>query len=556
MIEIGINKLHKNYGYNPVLMDFSLEVKTGDRLGLVGKNGTGKSTLLKIISGEETPDKGSVSIRRGSTLGYLEQIPTLPGDGGTVREELYKVFADVFKTEAEMKQLEQAMAGEPDTAKLEKLMEDYQNVQTRYLAMDGYSVEEKFGRIVTGFSLSELLDRPFHVLSGGQKTIVKLACTLLNEPDILLLDEPTNHLDVKTLEWFEGFLAKYSGTVLIISHDRYFLDKVTNKTAILERGACQVFHGNYSFSLKEKERLLLLEFEDYKNQQKKIAAMKAAIKRYRLWAAKGDNEAFYKKAKELEKRLEKMEILEKPQLEKPKIPLHFDGSRAGHDILTIKHLDFAFDCTRLFDDLELALFEKEKACLMGDNGTGKTTLLKIILEQLPGQPAEKLLGDLTEHEKHIKLAPSAKTGYIPQEIRFEDDGKNIFETFRYAYPCTEEYARRTLSRYFFFGDSIFKRVSSLSGGEKVLLKLCILIQQEVNFLILDEPTNHIDIETREMLEEALLDYNGTLLFISHDRYFISKIGTRMLTLSGGKIESFYGDYQTYTAYKQQQKGPA
>jgi len=298
-----------------------------------------------------------------------------------------------------------------------------------------------------------------------------------------------------------------------------------------------MYHGNYSFSVEEQERELLIEFEHFKVQQKKIEAMKAAIKRFREWGARADNPKFFRKAKELEKRLEKMELIDRPQLEKKLIPLEFSSDRSSRDVLTAKDFSFSFGKLQLFDGTELLIQEKEKACLMGDNGTGKTTFIHAVLGLLDG------------YSGMVKLAPKAKIGYIPQEIRFENPKQTVLEYFRMECPMPENQARSILSRYFFYGENVFKRVSSLSGGEKVLLKLSVLVQREVNFLVLDEPTNHIDIETREMLEEALSEFNATILFISHDRYFIRKIGNRMLEIKNKKIESFYGDYDTYRAYK-------
>lgn len=541
MIEIGMNEIHKNFGFKAVLSGLCLEAMTKERIGIVGRNGTGKSTILKIITGEENADKGTVSIRKGATLGYLEQIPTLTDSDKTAGDILRSVFTAVFETEDRMRLMEAKMAEETDADALETLMEDYQLIQSQFLAMDGYSVEERLNRVIQGFSLDPLLDRPFNVLSGGQKTLIGLACTVLREPDILLLDEPTNHLDMKTLEWFEDYLSRYNGTVLIVSHDRYFLDKVTNKTIILDTGKATVYHGNYSWSVKEQERELLIEFEHFKVQQKKIEAMKAAIKRFRLWGSLNpDNASFYRKAKELEKRLEKMDMIDRPQLEKKQIPLEFSSDRSSRDVLTAENFSFSFGELKLFDGAELLLQEKEKACLMGDNGTGKTTFIQAVLGMLDGYTGT------------VKLAPKAKIGYIPQEIRFEEPKQSVLEYFRMECPSPENQARSILSRYFFYGENVFKRVSSLSGGEKVLLKLAVLVQREVNFLVLDEPTNHIDIETREMLEEALSEFDATILFISHDRYFIRKIGNRMLEIQNRKIQSFYGDYDTYKAYKANQ----
>lgn len=534
MIEIGMHEITKNFGFKQILNGASFEIMTGDRVAIVGRNGSGKTTLFKIIAGEEQPDQGTVSIRRGATLGYLEQIPDLSDSGETTSQVLQKPFEKAFMVEKELRRLEAVMAEEIDPDQLEKLMEDYAEAQDTFQALDGYAMEENYNKIVTGFSLQELLERPFNALSGGQKTIVKLASTILMQPDILLLDEPTNHLDVKTLEWFEDFVSKYRGTVVIISHDRYFLDKAVNKTVILEAGTCQMFHGNYSFSLQEQERLMLLEFEQYKNQQKKIAAIKAAIKRFREWGARADNPKFFKKAAELELRLEKMEMIERPQLEKPSIPLSFAGDRTGKEVLKLEEFSLTLGQLSLFEDAKVTVYEKEKVCLMGGNGTGKTSLVKSVLEQ-----------DMP-YVGTVKINPSAAVGYIPQEIRFEREKDSVLESFRKEYICSEQEARNLLARYFFYGDNVHKRVSALSGGEKVLLKLAALIQNQVNFLILDEPTNHIDIETREMLEEALLDYKGTLLFVSHDRYFINRIAGRILEIRDRNISSFYGNYDEYS----------
>jgi len=534
MIEIGMSHVAKNYGFKQILEDVSLEIKAGDTCAIVGRNGAGKTTLFKILTGEETIDKGSVSIRKGATVGYLEQIPEQLEVDMLARDVLRASFADVIVFAQKLSELEAQMAQPLEPDALDKVMKTYARLQDQFMSMNGYEITEQFNYIVSIFGLKDILERPFNILSGGQKTRVKLAATLLLQPDILLLDEPTNHLDIKTLEWLEGFLLKYQGTVVIISHDRYFLDKVTTKTIILESGKCQIFNGNYSYSLKEQERLLLIEFEQYKTQQKKILAMKAAIKRFRQW----DTEKSIKRAKELEKRLEKMEQLDKPQLEKAKIPLHFEGNRTGQDVLMVEGFNLNLSGNQLFESADLQIYFKEKVCLMGDNGTGKTSFIFAVMNKLSGFTGE------------IRINPSIKMGYIPQEIRFEDDKNTMVNEFRKEYPCTEGEARNILAKYSFFKDDVYKRVSTLSGGEKVLLKLAALIQNEVNFLVLDEPTNHIDIETREMMEEALLNFKGTLLFISHDRYFINKIADKIICVEDKQFTSLYGNYDDY---KKQEK---
>jgi len=538
MITINMNHVAKNYGFNPVLKDVNLEIMSGERTAIVGRNGSGKTSLFKMITGEETPDKGTVSIRKGATIGYLEQIPILLEGDMSVEDVLNTSFTEIKEFEKQLNKLEGLMSKTTDSDKLTKLLNDYARMQEQFLLMAGYEVTEQLNHMVSIFHLKELLKQSFNTLSGGQKTRVKLAATLLKKPDILLLDEPTNHLDIQTLEWLEVFLTRYLGTVVIISHDRYFLDRVVTKTILLDGGKCETFKGNYSFTLKERERLLLLEFEKFKTQQKKVEAMKAAIKRFREWGAKGDNEKFFKKAKELEQRLEKLELLENPKLGRPKLNLQFTGARTGSDVLVVEDFSLIVGDQLLFDEASVQIYVKEKVCMMGANGTGKTSFVMAAM------------GDNLDFDGKITLNPSAKIGYIPQEIRFEDEKELVLDAFRREYRCTEGEARNILAKYYFFSDDVFKRANTLSGGEKVLLKLAVLIQKEVNFLILDEPTNHIDIETREILEEALLDYKGTLLFISHDRYFINKVANKLIHTQDKKLISYNGNYAEYKRFMQ------
>lgn len=536
MTEFSLNQIRKNFGFKAVLNGLSLEVMTGERAALVGRNGTGKSTILKLVAGMETPDAGEVSIRRGASVAMLEQIPRLRTADCDVRCVLLEAFADVLEAETLLRTLENEMAADPEN--WEALTARYDDAQNRYAALGGYEMEARFQKIVQGFRLTGLLDRAYNVLSGGQKTVVNLAAAVLREPDILLLDEPTNHLDMETLEWFEAFLSKYRGAVLIVSHDRWFLDRVATRTIVLEGSRCTSFAGNYSFAMREQERLMLLEFEQYKNQQKKMEAMRAAIKRFREWGAQADNPKFFQKAKTLELRLEKMEKLERPQLEKPRLPIAFSGARTGREVLKITDFSLSFGETRLLEHAQLLVEEKDRVCLMGGNGTGKTSLLRAVLGELAGA------------EGNVVFNPGVQLGYIPQEIRFPTESDTVLEAFRRDCVSTEGEARAILARYFFYGTSVFKRVSALSGGEKVFLKLAILLQNQVNFLILDEPTNHIDIETREMLEEALLEFPGTLLFVSHDRFFIGKIATRLALLHDRRIERFDGQYGDYLIWKE------
>lgn len=525
MLEIGINQITINFGFEDVLDGASFEVMTGDRIGLVGRNGCGKSTILKMIAGLIKPNQGTVNIRSGAIIGYMEQIPSQTDVDTTVHDVLMEPFDALVDIERRMRRLEASMA-DAEGDELDKLMRSYAYQQSLFESSGGYEIEESLARICTGLELTDILMRPFSVLSGGQKTLVVLARTLLRQPDILLLDEPTNHLDMRMLRWFERYLSKYKGTVLIVSHDRYFLDAATTKTVLLRSGCCKLYHGNYSFSQQEAERELLVEFEQYKNQQKKIAAMKAAISRYREWANRSSNEDLYRKAKELERRLDKMEMLERPTMEKAKIPLGFSGRRTGKELIRLKEMPLSVGGLELLRGATFTLFYQDRVCLLGDNGSGKTTLIR------------KIMATARNEQGCVFVSSSAKIGYIEQEIRFADDKMSVFDAFKLEHPCPDGIARGLLAQYFFTGDKIMKRVSTLSGGEKVLLKLAILVQHEINLLILDEPTNHIDINTREILELALEDFKGTILFISHDRYFISKLATRVLVIEGKALHVY------------------
>lgn len=535
MIEIGLNNVKKNYGFNNVLDGIELEVNTGERVAIVGKNGSGKTTLFKIIADIEKADSGNVSTRNGATIGILEQIPKKVDSSYTVKDVLNIGISDLIIVEDQMKLLEEKMSDPNNMDQLDSIMKEYGAVQDKYIAKGGYDIEEKMSKICIGFNLSDdKLNQSYNSLSGGEKTITNLASLLLSNPDILLLDEPTNHLDIQTLEWLEGFLNNYKGTVVINSHDRYFLDKVANKTVLLENGKSNIYHGNYSYFLEEDERRTLAEFEVYKNQQKRVAAMKESIKKLREFGTIGNNEIFFKRAKSIEKRLEKLELMDKPITDKGKLPLNFEmNERSGKDVLKVSDLGIVLGDKEIFDGANMQIVYGQKTCLIGKNGTGKSTLIRAVL------------GDVKQDQGEIKLGSNVKIGYIPQEVYFEDDKKTVIEEFREDFHNGETALRATLSKFMFNGENVFKRVGSLSGGEKVRLKLAALMQQDTNFLILDEPTNHIDIDTRETLEDALQEYKGTLLFVSHDRYFINKLAENVLDIENKQINNYVGNYDFY-----------
>ncbi len=539
MIEIAMNNAKRNFGFKNVLDGFDLEATTGERIALIGPNGCGKTTIFKIIAGEEKLDSGMVTTRKGASIGLLSQIPPKVSDDYTVRDLLLKDFQKLFEVERKMRECEQKLAT-ASPKDMDYLLSAYGKLQDYFQNMGGYEIDEKVSKICNGFKISDdMLDRAFNTLSGGEKTIVNLASLIISNPDILLLDEPTNHLDIDTLEWFEQFLANYKGTVIISSHDRYFLDKVATKTIFIDKGKADVYHGNYTYYLQERERRALAEFEEYKNQQKQIEAMKNTVKKLREWGTQGDNPRFFRRAACIEKRLEKMEMLDRPDTKKT-LPLDFEvKGRSGKDVLVVDDLGLMAGDKVLLDGAEMSVQYGEKVCLMGKNGTGKSTFIKALLDPTSDYVCQG----------EIKLGSQVSIGYIPQEIHFEDDNATILDVSRKSFTGSETQLRASLAKFLFYGENVFKRVGTLSGGEKVRLKLFELIQKKANLLILDEPTNHIDIDTKEMLEEALSEYAGTLLFISHDRYFINQLAERIENIEDCQFVNYLGNYDYYKDQK-------
>ncbi|WP_313181676.1 ribosomal protection-like ABC-F family protein [Lacrimispora sp.] len=563
MIELSINNLTKFYGANKIFETICFEVKTGERIGLIGKNGCGKTTIMKIIMGRfkesnlnlqgrfedtgqvqvgeasygeevsEDYQAGEVNLRKGIKVGYLNQIPVYSEDTKAI-DVIRMAFQKVFDLKRRLSELEgvfQTSSGE----KLEKALLSYGRLAEEYEIAGGYELETKINKITEGLKINDILKQlPFHSLSGGEKTRVILAKILLEEPDILLLDEPTNHLDLETTEWLEGFLKDYKGSVLIISHDRYFLDNVAMKIVELEFSRANIYMGNYSYYVLEKERRFLIDYRNYINQQKKIEQMEKQIERYRIWGNMRDSETMFKRAKELEKRLEKIEVLDKPVLEGRKVRLNQDSAnRSGKMVLETKHLSKSFGDTVLLKDIDMKVYYQDSACIIGKNGCGKSTLLKLIL------------GELKPDYGTVKIGAQVKIGYLPQQVVFEDEEQTILEYFSGLHNITYEAARSQLARVLFFKDDVHKKIRFLSGGEKSRLRLCSLTFEKVNFMILDEPTNHLDIDSREVLEETLTAFEGTLLFVSHDRYFINKVAGKIISFENNHLITYPGDYTYY-----------
>ncbi len=518
MIDININKLNKSFGFDPVLEDFNLEIKSGEKIALIGENGCGKSTLLKLITKLENPTSGTIAVRSNAKIGYLNQIPE--NEDIIVIDKLYKELDHFQVLQQRLLKLEKEITSNYN----EKTYNRYLKAMEEFGEMGGYEIDEKVNKIIKNFKLENHLHKNYNNLSGGEKKLVDIATLMIQEPDIILLDEPTNHLDIETLEWFEQFLIKYTKTVLIISHDRYFLDKVVQKIVLIEDGKEIIFHGNYTKYLKENEERIEQELKNYKDHEKKIKALKDSIKRLREYGnlcGQTGGEIFFKRAKSMEKRLEKMDTMKRRGTAKP-IPLDFKNTKKGsNDMVIIKD----FNLEPLFDNLNLLIRRGDHVCMMGPNGCGKSTLIKFIQEKF--------------------LGVNVKYGYIPQIIDFEDLNLRVIDEAKKYFIGDEQHLRSALDKFLFGGQSVYLKLNSLSGGERVRLKLFCLIQENINFLILDEPTNHIDLETREILELALKSYDGTILFVSHDRYFINAVANKIVHFENKKLVEYTGDYDYF-----------
>ncbi len=542
MIELTMYNARKHFGDTRVLFDASFQVFEGDKAGIVGANGCGKSTILKLIAGIELMDidyrricegKSRITYPKGTKIGYLEQLPDYP-DKFSVKEVLNLAFLELDKIEAQLKILECKM-GQSEGEALEIVFKQYGQLQQDYDSKGGYNKEEKLSRVCLGLKFNDsFLSKDFNVLSGGEKTTVLLGKTLLENPDILLLDEPTNHLDMDSVEWLESYLKSYRGIVLIVSHDRYFLDNVVTKIIEVENNACETFKSNYSDYEKQKEEKILLQFENYKEQKKKINSMENIIRDLREWALKADNSKFFRRAASIQRKLDKMERINKPVLQKQKIKLNFtDVKQSGYEVIKANGLSKTIDNRVIFSNTDLYITLGERVALIGANGSGKTTLIKM------------LLGEVDLDSGNVKLGASLKIAYLPQTVIFNNHEDTVIQCFRENRIIQEGKAREYLAKFMFFGKEPYKKVKHLSGGERVRLKLSMLLFEEVNLLILDEPTNHLDIDSIEALEQALEEFNGTILFISHDRYFINNICSRIVAIEENKLVDYQGNYDFY-----------
>ena len=535
MIDIQVEGLIKSFEIGKNVLDgVTFQIDQGERVGLLGRNGAGKSTLFRILTGELEPDEGQAIIASGRRVGLISQIPVYPA-GCTVEDVLRSAFARLQKLREEMESLTERMAaGENDPA----LLRRYDTLSARFEAFGGYDTDVAVDKVVNGLSIPrDMRQRLFDALSGGEKTRVNLGRLILEDTDILLLDEPTNHLDLHATEWLEDYIARFRGTVLTISHDRYFLDRVVTRVIEIEDGKPNFYSGNYSFYAVEKERRYQERMKQYEKEQAKIHQLEKAADQLRLWAFQGMDKT-YRRAISMEKRIERMRTTAKPTKAK-KMDARFSSAEFhGDEVLALKGLTKGFDGRTLFEGINLRMEGGERIGLIGDNGTGKSTLLKMIV------------GEETPDAGRIRQGPQVRPAYLPQIVHFDHPEWSILDNMLAAKRgLSPQSARNRLAAYDFRGEDVFKPVSVLSGGEQSRLRLCMLMDDEINLLILDEPTNHLDIASREWIEEAVESYDGALLFVSHDRYFINRFATRIWEIADGTVTDYPMGFTQYRELK-------
>ena len=532
---LACQKITKAFGGDTVLNDINFLINEGEKAALIGINGAGKTTLLKIITGEYEADSGEVVLQKGASMGYLSQVIDVTSHR-TIYEEMLDAKKEIINMEQKIHALEQdisRLSGE----ELEKTMENYSRLTDRFEKANGYAWKSEIVGVLKGLGFTESeFDTPIHTLSGGQKTRVALSRILLTQPDIILLDEPTNHLDMEAIRWLETFLSNYRGAVLIVSHDRYFLDRVVSKVIEIEGGNSQTFLGNYSQYAEKKKAQRDAQMKLYLNQQQEIKHQEEVITKLRSF----NREKSIRRAESREKMLDKIERVEKPVVLNSRMRISLEPEViSGNDVLTIENLSKSFENKPLFRNLNLSIQRGEVVGLLGANGTGKTTLLKIINRHLRPDSGK------------IHYGAKVSIGYYDQEQHVLNDEKTIFDEISDAYPkLTNTRIRNVLAAFLFTGDRVFQKIGTLSGGEKGRVSLAKLMLSNANFLILDEPTNHLDIQSREILEDAINDYEGTVFYVSHDRYFINQTATRILDLSPEGIVNYKGNYTYYLEQKE------
>lgn len=536
---LNVNDLAINYGFSPLFDGVSFSLNEGEAISIVGPNGCGKSTLLKIIAGIEKADKGQVSIKKGAKVSYLNQTGTIIDDYRKVYDILKEAFGHLYELENDIKIAEQKMIEYPEN---QKFINKYCSLIDKFSQLGGYEMETDINIVLDGLKLdNSILNQFYNDLSGGEKTLIKLAKVLISKPELLLLDEPTNHLDIERIEWLENYIKNFKGAIVIVSHDRYFLDKMCNKILDLETKEGEIYNTNYSGFLKEKEKRFEKQLASYKNQQLLIKKLETEMKWFAERGMATNSSTLTARAHALKTRIDKIKnnaILKPVKRKKCNIELN-EEMKSSNRVIRVQ--DYSVKLPNgeiLINNVSFDIFASECIALLGPNGCGKSTLVKSILG------INKL-----ESEGTIQVGPNVKIGYIPQVIQFSSDKQTLLEYFMGVTGLPEQKIRQILIGFQFYNDDIKKRVGNLSGGERMKIKLAELLQKKVNTLILDEPTNHIDIDTKEVFENALEEFSGTILFISHDRFFINKFADKVVEIENGKINVFYGNYDYYLEKK-------
>ena len=527
MIDISVRNLTKFFviGEN-LLEDLSFEIQEGECVAILGRNGCGKTTLLKILTGEMDYDDGEVFVNPNKRLGLISQIPRFP-EGYTVENVLRSAYKELISAKKKMEALEQQMAENVS----DDLLREYDALVNRFQAGGGYDMDVEVDKVCNGLGITpEQRSQEFDSLSGGEKTRVNLARLLLEKTDILLLDEPTNHLDLRSVEWLEGYINAFKGTVLAISHDRFFLDRIAHRVIEIVDGHAEFYSGNYSFYIEEKQARFNLQLKQYEQEQAKLKQLGYTVERMKGWGI--NNRTLYRRAMSIQHRMERIKKTEKPKTEKTMKATFGEKDFSGDVVFQMKNVEKSFGDRTLFSDVELKVEGGERIAILGDNGTGKSTFIKCLLGE-------------EDCKGKIQFGPTVKWGYLPQIIKFSHPERTLYDTMLYEKNCTPQVARDRLGAFLFQGEDVFKTVGNLSGGEQSRLRLCMLMDEKINLLILDEPTNHLDIASREWVEAAIEEFEGVLLFVSHDRYFIEKFAERIWALEEGTIRDFKCGYSKY-----------
>ena len=527
MVDIQVNNLTKFFVIGENLLEgLSFEIQEGECVAILGRNGCGKTTLFKILTGEMDYDDGEVFINPHKRIGLISQIPCFP-DGYRVEDVLRSAYGELLRIRQKMQSLETAMQSGATTAQLA----EYDALSNRFQSGGGYEMDVDVDKICNGLGITQdQRVQLFDSLSGGEKTRVNLARLLLEKTDILLLDEPTNHLDLRSVEWLEGYINAFKGTVLTISHDRYFIDRIADRVIEITEGHAEFYSGNYSFYMDEKQARFDLQMKQYEQEQAKLKQLGYTVERMKGWGI--NNRTLYRRAMSIQHRMERIKKTERPKTEKTMKATFGEKTFSGDVVFKLKNFGKSFGDRSLFADVELTVEGGERIALLGDNGTGKTTFIKCLLGE-------------EDHQGKLQFGPTVKWGYLPQTINFSHPERSLYDTMLYEKNCSPQMARDRLGAFLFQGEDVFKKVGELSGGEQSRLRLCMLMDEKINLLILDEPTNHLDIASREWVEAAIEEFEGVLLFVSHDRYFIEKFAERVWLLEDGQIRDFKCGYQKY-----------